>query len=97
MQMSEQTESGHVRHRVNLRQLGQLDSRGIELGHGFEHLLVRLGTQLAFFERCTHDADAERLAEYQHVACLRAIVALDAVRMHHAQRHEAVDRLRVVD
>jgi hypothetical protein len=45
---------------------------------------------------CNH-AHTQRLAEHQQVAGLRIGIALDALRVHQTQRHQAVDGLHRID
>ena len=51
---------------------------------------VAVGIQHALLHRRAEDADAQRLAEDQHVAILGVAVALDHVRVGEAQGHQAV-------
>ena len=95
--MSEKTETRHIRERMDPCHVGERQARRIELRRGFDELCIRLVAQFALLERGAHDADAERLAEDQHVARFRAAVALHPGGMNEAERHEPVDRLQRVD
>ena len=76
---------------------GQHRSRRIEFGRAADHLPVALLRQFTLLERRAHDANAQTLAENQHIARLRADIALELVRMHHAQGDQTVDRLGRID
>ena len=69
----------------------------VELGRARDHRPVAGVVELALLERGAVDADAERLAEHQLVAGLRAGVALEVARIDEADRDQAVDRLDGID
>ena len=83
-QVAEQAEAGDVGQRMHARQLGQRRAHGVEPGGGGDHLGVALGVEHPFFHRRAENADAQRLAENQHVAVAGVAVALDLVRMDEA-------------
>ena len=96
-QVPEQAETGDVGKGMDVVERGQFLADGIQLRGGVDQLPVAVGVEYPLLHRAAQDADAQRLAEDQHVAIARLAVALDLVRMHQAQRHQAVDRFRRVD
>jgi hypothetical protein len=88
--MADESEAGDVGDGVYAFHVSETHARGVELGRSLDHLLVGLGPELAFLERSAHDADAERLAQNQHISRACPVVALHAVRMHEPERDEPV-------
>ena len=97
IQMAEQSEAGDVGDRVDPLHPGQIGADGVELGGALHHFPVALGIELVLVHGRAQNADAEALAEHQHVAGQGVRVALDLVRVHQADDREAVDRFRRID
>jgi hypothetical protein len=95
--VTEQAETGYVRHGMHCVHFTQLDAGRVELGGGLHHLLIRFGPQLTFLQRRAHDTHAEPFAEYEYVPRARLVVALDPRRMYQAQCDQSVDRFRRID
>ena len=95
--MAQQAEARHVRHGMYARHGGDGGAHAVQPGHAVDHDCVIGRGQPLLLQRRAEHAHAEPLCQDQHVARLRMAVALHAVRMDGAQRHQPIDRLRTVD
>ena len=96
-QVAEQAKAGDVGHRVHARGIGQVGTRGVELGRGGDHRCVLVGAEQALFQRRAVDPHAQRLAQDEAITGLAAAVLLDLARVHHADANQAIDRFRRID
>ena len=92
-----QTKAGDVGERMDAVERGQLRPGRVQLGRGREHPLIGRVVELPLLERCRHHANAQRLAQHQHIAGAGIRVALHPGGMHQSQRHQAIDRLDRID
>src|SRR6185312_9736951 len=95
--MTEQPKTRHVRHSVYARDCGQLRARAIQARRGINQRLITLGGESLLPEGGGEYADAERLAEHQGISRMCLAVAFHAMRMHHPDGCQTVDRLDRVD
>ena len=95
--MTGQTKAGHIGHGVYPFQCGQIGAWRVEQGGHGQHLRIAGSVQFFFLECRRQNAHAQRLAQHQSVAHPRVRIALDAFRMHQAQRHQAINRLHRIN
>ncbi len=95
--VSRQSETGDVGDRMHGGQVGQRHAGRIEPRRGVDQAPVAIGVERAFLQRRRQHADADRLAEDEHVAGLRVGVAPHLLRMDQAHHDEPVDRLDRID
>ena len=88
-----QAKASHIGECMHAGQCRQVGARSIQARGGVEHPGISAGIEFALLERRRHDAHAERLAQYQHIAGLSVGIALDPIRMHEPQGHQPIDGL----
>src|SRR3990170_5020204 len=99
--MPQQTEPGHIRHRMHLfdrrqrmadriQARGGLDQRGVDRSREWV-------AEFAALQGRTDDAYAEPLAQDQYIARLGARITQHAIRVHEPNRNQSVDRLGRID
>ncbi len=92
-----EAEAGDVGDRVHAGHVGQRDAGRVEPRRRLDEALVAGGVQGILLQRRRHHADADRLAEDEHVAGLGVGIAPDLARVDQAHDDEAVDRLDRID
>lgn len=96
-EMAAQPEAGDVGDAVHVVHLRQICADGIELRRAFQHLPVAVGVEFVLVHRRAEDADAEPLAQDQHVAVPGVGIALDPVGRHEADHREPIDGFGRID
>ena len=95
--MAGETEAGDVGQPMHAAQVGERDAGLVEHRRRLDQLCVAFVVELALLQRRRQHADAERLAENQHVAGPRIGIAPNLLRMHQAHHDEAINRLDRID
>ena len=95
--MTRQAKTGHIGDGVHTVQRGQIGAGCVELGSHRNHAGVALGAEFFLLERRRQDAHPQRLAQDQPVAYAGIGIALDALGVHQAQGHQAIDGLHRID
>lgn len=91
--MTGEAEARHVGHRMNARDPRNLRPRRVQRSRRLDHPRIAPRIQHALLQRHREDADADALAEDQHIPRLRARVALHLARVHKPDGDKAIDRL----
>ncbi len=78
-------------------QRGKGHAHAVQAGGRLDHLPVALGIQHFLLQRRRIHADAQRLAQHQHIAGAGIGIALEPLRIEHADRGQAVDGFHRID